>query len=157
MVIVMKPGVSQEAIQTLVSQLERDHGVTVGHTNGVGCTILGLVGDTACVDMDKISMNPHVERVMRVQEPYKKANRKFHPEDSTVDVCGVPIGGGDRFTVIAGPCSVESEEQIVGVARVTISRQLAELAGEGFLRTVNRRLQVNREQYHQYIGEKGKL
>ena len=117
MVIVMKPGVSQEAIQTLVSQLERDHGVTVGHTRGVGCSILGLVGDTAHIDMDKLTMNDDVERVMRVQEPYKKANRKFHPEDTVVDVSGVPIGGGGRFTVIAGPCSVESEEQIVGVAR----------------------------------------
>ena len=108
MVIVMKPGVSQETIQTLVAQLERDHGVTVGITNGVGCSILGLVGDTAHIDMDKL--------VMRVQEPYKKANRKFHPEDSVADVSGVPIGGG-KFTVIAGPCSVESEEQITGVAQ----------------------------------------
>ena len=116
MVIVMKPGVSQEKIQTLVAQLERDHGVTVGITNGVGCSILGLVGDTAHIDMDKLSLNDDVERVMRVQEPYKKANRKFHPEDTVADVAGVPIGG-DKFAVIAGPCSVESEEQITGVAR----------------------------------------
>ena len=116
MVIVMKPGVSQERIQALVVQLEQDHGVTVGITNGVGCSILGLIGDTAHIDMDKLSLNDDVERVMRVQEPYKKANRKFHPEDTVVDVCGVPIGGG-TFTVIAGPCSVESEEQITGVAR----------------------------------------
>ena len=116
MVIVMKPGVSQERIQALVTQLERDHGVTVGHTRGVGCSILGLVGDTAHIDMDKLSLNDDVERVMRVQEPYKKANRKFHPEDTVVDVSGVPIGGGS-FAVIAGPCSVESEEQITGVAR----------------------------------------
>ena len=116
MVIVMKPGVSQETIQTLVAQLEQDHGVTVGITNGVGCSILGLVGDTAHIDMDKLSLNDDVERVMRVQEPYKKANRKFHPEDSVADVSGVPIGGG-KFTVIAGPCSVESEEQITGVAQ----------------------------------------
>ena len=100
MVIVMKPGVSQEKIQTLVAQLEHNHGVTVGITNGVGCSILGLVGDTAHIDMDKLSMNDDVERVMRVQEPYKKANRKFHPEDSVADVSGVPIGGG-KFTVIA--------------------------------------------------------
>ena len=117
MVIVMKPGVSQEKIQALVAALEKDHGVTVGITNGVGCSILGLVGDTAHIDMDKLTMNDDVERVMRVQEPYKKANRKFHPEDTVVDVSGVPIGGGTGFAVIAGPCSVESEEQIVGVAR----------------------------------------
>ena len=89
-------------------------GLQVGITNGVGCSILGLVGDTTAVDMDKISINPHVERVMRVQEPYKKANRKFHPEDSVVDVQGVKIGGG-HFAVIAGPCSVESAEQVTSI------------------------------------------
>lgn len=116
MVIIMKPGTKQERIQTLVTQLEQEHGVKVGITNGVGCSILGLVGDTTHIDMDKLSMNDDVERVMRVQEPYKKANRKFHPEDTVVDVCGVPVGGG-HFTVIAGPCSVESREQIIEVPR----------------------------------------
>jgi len=115
MVVVMRPGTKEDDIQSLVHNLE-GIGLSVGVTNGVGCTILGLVGDTTAVDMDKISINPHVERVMRVQEPYKKANRKFHPEDSVVDVAGVKIGGGN-FAVIAGPCSVESEEQIVEVAR----------------------------------------
>ena len=75
----------------------------------------GLVGDTTAVDMDKISINEHVERVMRVQEPFKKANRKFHPEDTVVTVGDAKIGGGN-FSVIAGPCSVESEEQICAVA-----------------------------------------
>ena len=69
MVIVMKPGVSQEHIHALVARLEHDHGVCVGVTNGVGCSILGLVGDTAHIDMDKLSMDDDVERVMRVQEP----------------------------------------------------------------------------------------
>ena len=132
MVIVMKPGVSQENIHALVDALERDHGVTVGITNGVGCSILGLVGDTAHIDMDKLTMNDDVERVMRVQEPYKKANRKFHPEDTVVDVSGVPIGGGGRFTVIAGPCSVESEDQIVGVARDVKAAGAALLRGGAF-------------------------
>ena len=132
MVIVMKPGVSQEKIQALVSQLEHDHGVTVGITNGVGCSILGLVGDTAHIDLDKLSWNDDVDRVMRVQEPYKNANRKFHPEDTVVDVSGVPIGGGDRFTVIAGPCSVESEEQIIGVARDVKDAGAALLRGGAF-------------------------
>ena len=132
MVIVMKPGTRQEAIQALVSQLERDHGVRVGITNGVGCSILGLVGDTTHIDMDKLSMNDNVERVMRVQEPYKKANRKFHPEDTVVDVEGVPIGGGSTFTVIAGPCSVESEAQIVEVARDVKDSGAALLRGGAF-------------------------
>ena len=114
MVVVMKPGTKQADIEKLALQLQALN-LEVGITNGVGCTILGLVGDTTAVDMDKISINPHVERVMRVQEPYKKANRKFHPEDTVVSVGSAKIGGGN-FSVIAGPCSVESEAQICAVA-----------------------------------------
>ncbi len=116
MVIVMKPGTPLEDVEALARKLEQEEKVSVGITNGVGCSILGLVGDTTHLDMDKLSMEPHVERIMRVQEPYKKANRKFHPEDSVIDVAGVKVGGGN-FTVIAGPCSVESEDQVVGIAR----------------------------------------
>jgi len=116
MVVVMKPGTQQREIDKLVAQFQLQ-GLQVGITNGVGCTILGLVGDTTAVDMDKISINPHVERVMRVQEPYKKANRKYHPDDSVVEIApGVSVGG-ERLLVVAGPCSVESEEQITAVAR----------------------------------------
>ncbi len=114
MVVVMKPGTKHEDIERLVAAFKDMH-LDVGVTNGVGCTILGLVGDTTAVDMDKISINPHVERVMRVQEPYKKANRKFHPEDTVVQIGRARIGGGN-FSVIAGPCSVESEAQIIEVA-----------------------------------------
>ena len=131
MVIIMKPGTKQERIQTLVTQLEQEHGVKVGITNGVGCSILGLVGDTTHIDMDKLSMNDDVERVMRVQEPYKKGNRKFHPEDTLVDVCGVPVGGG-HFTVIAGPCSVESREQIIEVAQDVKDSGAALMRGGAF-------------------------
>ena len=126
MVVVMKPGTRQQDIDALVSRL-KELDLDVGITNGVGCTILGLVGDTTAVDMDKISINPHVERVMRVQEPYKKANRKFHPEDTVVSVGNAKIGGGN-FSVIAGPCSVETEEQITYVA------QQVKKAGAAFLR-----------------------
>ena len=115
MVIIMKPGTKQERIAALVSALESDHNIKAVITKGVECTILGLVGDTTHIDMNRLLITEDVERVMRVQEPYKKANRKFHPEDAVVDVCGVPVGGGN-FTVIAGPCSVESEEQILAVA-----------------------------------------
>ncbi|WP_294473412.1 3-deoxy-7-phosphoheptulonate synthase [uncultured Intestinimonas sp.] len=114
MVVIMKPGTKQEDIQALADKF-RGMGLDVGITNGVGCSILGLVGDTISLDIDKISMEPNVERVMRVQEAYKKANRKFHPEDSVVTVGDVKIGGGN-FAVIAGPCSVESEAQICEVA-----------------------------------------
>ena len=130
MVVVMRPGTRQEDIAALAEQFKAQ-GLEVGVTNGVGCTILGLVGDTTAVDMDKISINPHVERVMRVQEPYKKANRKFHPEDSVVDVQGVKIGGGN-FGVIAGPCSVESEEQVTGIARSVKASGACMLRGGAF-------------------------
>ena len=131
MVIVMKPGVREEKILALAAQLEHNYGVKVGVTNGVGCSILGLVGDTTHIDMGKLTMNADVERVMRVQEPYKKANRKFHPEDTVVNVDGVPVGGGS-FTVIAGPCSIESREQIIEVANAVKERGAPLLRGGAF-------------------------
>jgi 3-deoxy-7-phosphoheptulonate synthase len=130
MVVVMKPGTKQADIEKLALQLQALN-LEVGITNGVGCTILGLVGDTTAVDMDKISINPHVERVMRVQEPYKKANRKFHPEDTVVSVGKAKIGGGN-FSVIAGPCSVESEAQICAVAEDVKRAGAALLRGGAF-------------------------
>ena len=130
MVVVMKPGTQTREIEKLVAQFQLQ-GLQVGVTNGVGCTILGLVGDTTAVDMDKISINPNVERVMRVQEPYKKANRKFHPEDTVVTVGDARIGGG-YFSVVAGPCSVESEEQIIEVARDVQKSGAAMLRGGAF-------------------------
>ena len=130
MVVVMKPGTAKQDIDALVAKLKKMN-LDVGITNGVGCTILGLVGDTTAVDMDKISINPHVERVMRVQEPYKKANRKFHPDDTVVEVAGHKIGGG-QFVVMAGPCSVESEEQITLVARRVQAAGASVLRGGAF-------------------------
>ena len=130
MVVVMKPGTAKQDIDALVEKLKKMN-LDVGITNGVGCTILGLVGDTTAVDMDKISINPHVERVMRVQEPYKKANRKFHPEDTVVTVGNAKIGGGS-FGVIAGPCSVESEAQICEVAEDVKRSGAALLRGGAF-------------------------
>ena len=83
---------------------------------GTELIILGLVGDTSKLDPCYIEANPYVERVMHVQEPFKKANRMFHPEDSIIDVNGNTIGGR-KISVIAGPCSVETEEQIITVAK----------------------------------------
>ncbi len=130
MVVVMKPGTQQRDIEALVAKF-KEMDLDVGVTNGVGCTILGLVGDTTAVDMDKISINPHVERVMRVQEPYKKANRKFHPEDTVVAVGKAKIGGGS-FSVVAGPCSVESQAQIIAVAEDVKRSGAALLRGGAF-------------------------
>jgi len=126
----MRPDASQRDIDKLIAQFQLQ-GLQVGITNGVGCTILGLVGDTTGVDMDKITINNSVERVMRVSEPYKRANRKFHPEDTTVKVGGAAIGGGS-FAVIAGPCSVESEAQIIDVAQKVQNSGAALLRGGAF-------------------------
>ena len=130
MVVIMKPGTSQNEIRKLAAKFEAEN-LKVGITNGVGCSILGLVGDTAHIDIDKILLNEYVERVMRVSEPYKKANRKFHPEDTIVDVNGVKVGGGN-FAVMAGPCSVESEAQIVEVAKAVQSSGAAMLRGGAY-------------------------
>ncbi len=130
MVVILKPGTRKEDVAALAARFEAQ-GLQVGITNGVGCTILGLVGDTIHLDMDKISMEPHVERVMRVQEPYKKANRKFHPQDTVVRVGETRVGGG-CFAVIAGPCSVESEEQMVTVAQAVKTSGAAMLRGGAF-------------------------
>ena len=130
MVVVMKPGTQQREIDKLIAQFQLQD-LQVDVINGVGCTILGLVGDTTPLDMDKIAINEHVERVMRVQEPFKKANRKFHPEDTVVKSGAAAIGGGS-FAVIAGPCSVESEEQIIGVAKDVQESGAALLRGGAF-------------------------
>ena len=130
MVIIMKPGTSQNEIRKLAAKFEAQN-FRVGITNGVDCSILGLVGDTTQLDEDKILLNEHVERVMRVSEPFKKANRKFHPQDTEVNVNGVCIGGG-KFGVIAGPCSVESEEQIVAIAKEVQQAGACMLRGGAF-------------------------
>src|SRR5690606_26134013 len=90
-------------------------GVTVNPVIGTEMSILGLVGDTTKIDPSYIEANPNVERVMHVQEPFKKANRLFHPENTVIDINGQSIGG-NKIAVIAGPCSVESEDQIIMVA-----------------------------------------
>lgn len=115
MVLILKQGTSLEDINAMVEEFN-DMGFRVGVTNGIGCSILGLIGDTKSLDIGALELMDHVEKVLRVQEPYKLANKKFHPESTIVDVDGVKIGGG-HFAVIAGPCSVESESQIISVAR----------------------------------------
>ena len=99
----------------VIKQIEAK-GVTISPVQGKEIKILGLVGDTSKIDPLNIEANPIVDRVMKVQEPFKKANRVFHPENTIVDVNGVQIGG-KKLAMIAGPCSVETEEQIVGIAQ----------------------------------------
>ena len=130
MVIIMKPNTDQVSIRKLTAKFEAE-GFKVSVTNGVGCSILGLVGDTLGLNEEDILLNENVERVMRVQEPYKKANRKFHPDDTIVDVSGIKVGG-NNFAVIAGPCSVETEEQIIDIARSVSASGAAMLRGGAF-------------------------
>jgi 3-deoxy-7-phosphoheptulonate synthase len=130
MIIALKPGVSQEDIKKLASDLEQ-LGVKVDYSQGSSQTVLGLVGDTTVINDEALKANRLVEKVIRVQEPYKRANRMFHPLDTVLDFqygdCKARIGGG-TFCVIAGPCSVESREQVIAVA------QAVKKAGASFLR-----------------------
>jgi 3-deoxy-7-phosphoheptulonate synthase len=114
MVIVIKPGTSNEAILKIKKEMETQ-GFTIHESRGANFCVLGVVGDTAAFDVRNLMVNDCVEKVLRVQEPYKRANRLFHPADSIIDVSGVKIGG-NKVQVIAGPCSVESEAQITAVA-----------------------------------------
>jgi len=115
MIVIMKPQATarqtDEVMQMLITS-----GMQVQMNRGTQCTVLGVLGDTTQVDQDSVELCPGVERVMRVQEPYKKANRKFHPENSVIEVGGVKVGG-EALALIAGPCSVENEAQICGIAK----------------------------------------
>ncbi len=116
MILIMKQGFTQEQLQEAIHAME-DGGVKVMVSKGSETTILGAEGNSARLDEEKLGQLAGVERVMRVTEPFKKANRKYHPDDSVIDIgCGVKVGG-KKLTVIAGPCSVEGEEQIVGIAK----------------------------------------
>ena len=115
MIAILKPGTTPEQTQHLVQWLKRLD-LDVHISQGKEVTILGLIGDTSKVDMDLLSSLEIVDSVKRVSEPFKQVNRKFHPNDSIIQVGNVKIGGG-YFAMIAGPCSVESEEQIIAVAQ----------------------------------------
>jgi 3-deoxy-7-phosphoheptulonate synthase len=131
MIIAMKQGISGEELKGFTSLLERQ-GLRIHRSEGATRTVLGLVGDTSTVNEEALLANHLVEKVLRVQEPYKRANRLFHPEDTRIDVPG-PDGrvrhiGAGELGIIAGPCSVESREQILSVA------ESVKKAGAGFLR-----------------------
>ena len=114
MIVILKAKTSNEEIKKLTEEIEK-LGVNVNPVIGTELSILGLVGDTTKIDPTYIEANPNVERVMHVQEPFKKANRMFHPEPTVIDVNGQKIGG-KKLAIIAGPCSVENEKQISLIA-----------------------------------------
>ena len=130
MIIVMKPGIPAEE-ELRVKSLMESKGFQIHESRGANFTLFGVVGDTAAFDMNQLRVYDCIDKVMRVQEPYKRANRMFHPEDSIVDVCGVKVGG-KQITVMAGPCSVEAREQIIGVAEDVKQMGAAILRGGAF-------------------------
>ena len=130
MIILLKDKVNEKQVQNLTNWLESS-GFQLHFSRGENQTIIGLIGDTSRVDMDLISSLDIVDRVQRIQEPYKSANRKFHESDTVVDVGGVQIGGG-HFQLIAGPCSVETREQIISVAQSVKSSGAGMLRGGAF-------------------------
>ncbi len=115
MIAVLKETATEQQIQNLTNWFE-SQGLKVNRSQGDFVTILGLIGDTTKIDIDLLRGLDIIDNVMRISEPFKKANRKFHPEDSVIDIGGVKIGGG-HFAVMAGPCSVENEEQIIETAK----------------------------------------
>ena len=126
MMVILKPNTSEEDLNKLVAEL-KEFCIEVQINVGVERTLIGLVGDTSNIDEGIIELKECVDKVLKVQEPFKKANRKFHPQDTVIDVCGNLIGG-KQIQIIAGPCSVESENQIIEIA------QRVKQSGANFLR-----------------------
>jgi len=115
MIVQLKLNTSEEKVQELIKRI-KDKGLDTTYVVGDNHSILGVLGDTSRINIDELEAQEYVEKVIRIQEPYKKANRAFHPEDTIIDVNGIKIGGGN-IVVMAGPCSVESREQIISVAK----------------------------------------
>ena len=130
MIAVLKSGTTPAQTQHLVAWLKTMN-LDVHISEGAHVTVLGLIGDTSRVDMDLLKSLDMVESVKRVSEPFKQANRKFHPKDTVVQIGNAKIGGGN-FAMIAGPCSVESEEQIIAVAQAVKASGATLLRGGAF-------------------------
>ena len=130
MIIILKKNLSEENAQPLLNSFT-ELGLSYHFSQGASTTIIGLIGDTSKLDMDSIRANELVSDVKRVSEPYKAANRKFHPNDTIINV-GEAVIGGNSFGVIAGPCSVESEEQIIEVAQAVKKSGAKLLRGGAF-------------------------
>lgn len=130
MIVVLKDNPNQKKLDNLIQWL-KSLNIDIHVSEGRNTTILGLIGDTSVVDIDLISALDIVESVKRITEPYKNANRKFHPDDTVLDISGVKIGGG-TFHFIAGPCSVESMKQVCSIAESVKSAGAHMLRGGAF-------------------------
>lgn len=126
MILILKENYDKVQLESLQNWLKSQN-IDIHMSEGKHTTIMGLVGDTTALDIDMLSTLDIVEDARRIQEPYKNANRKFHPDDTVVDIGGIKIGGGN-FGIIAGPCSVESEQQLCTIA------EAVKEAGAGLLR-----------------------
>ena len=155
MIIVLKQDAPDVQVREFCHELE-GMGLQINDSKGSDTHILGLIGDTKAIAESWVLANPVVETCRRVSEPYKKANRKFHPDDSVIDVDGVKIGGGN-FAVIAGPCSIESEEQITYCAQRVKAAGASLLRGGAFKpRTSPYSFQGLEEEGLKYMQEAGK-
>jgi len=130
MIAVLKPGTTDAQIQNLSDWL-KTQGLDVHISKGSLHTVIGLVGDTAKIDADLLESLEMVDSVKRISEPFKSANRKFHPDDSVIQVGNTSVGG-DIFAIMAGPCSVESEEQVMAIAHAVKAAGATMLRGGAF-------------------------
>ncbi len=126
MVVILNKNATDEKVSELINKLE-SLGISANYSKGTEISVLGLIGDTSCMDMDALRANDIVDDIKRITAPYKASNRKFHPNDTIITVDNMSIGEG-FFSVIAGPCSVESEEQLNTIA------ESVKLSGAKFLR-----------------------
>ena len=132
MIIVLQKGTTQQQAEEFGKQLEKNYNIKVNLWEGVQSSVLGLIGDTTSIDIDAINAQSLVANVQRVQEPYKKANRKFHPDNTVITLDnGTKIGDGS-LAIMAGPCSIEGEEQICGIAESVKNSGAVILRGGAF-------------------------
>ncbi len=132
MIIVLQKGTTPQQAEEFGKQLEKNYNIKVNLWEGVQSSVLGLIGDTTSIDIDAINAQSLVANVQRVQEPYKKANRKFHPDNTVITLDnGTKIGDGS-LAIMAGPCSIEGEEQICGIAESVKNSGAVILRGGAF-------------------------
>ena len=130
MIAVLRDGVTEKQTESLCSWFE-NQGISVHISKGQYQTVLGLIGDTSKIDIELLEGLDIIESVKRISDPFKSANRKFHPDDTVIDINGVKIGGGN-FAMIAGPCSIETPEQIMGIAKEVKAAGATLLRGGAF-------------------------
>ena len=130
MIIVLKPGTQKEDVSR-VEQMVKKRGLDTHIVEGAEMTIIGCLGDTTKIDARLFEVDRSVDKVIHVQEPYKLANRAFHPEDSIIDVSGVKVGS-ENLALIAGPCSVETYDQVLGIAKAVKASGANMLRGGAF-------------------------